>query len=100
MDRSKCPVAKILVYTIVHGFLLTGFHLRLDAQIYPFNLKEGNFVSEPREPAKRQERTKRYVTALQSGFLPRTQSQQFPPLSPFNYLRSFSGISSGAFVSC
>jgi hypothetical protein len=26
MNRSQCPVAKILVYKIVHEFLPTGFH--------------------------------------------------------------------------
>jgi hypothetical protein len=26
MNRSQCPVAKILMYKIVHGFLPTGFH--------------------------------------------------------------------------
>jgi hypothetical protein len=41
-------------------------------------LKEENFASEPREPTKDWECTKQYMTSPQSGFLARTQSQNFP----------------------
>ena len=45
------------VYIEVHDPTEVEHHPRLDAKIYPFNLKAGNFVSEPREPCPKAQRT-------------------------------------------
>jgi hypothetical protein len=68
MNRSQCPVAKILMYKIVHEFSLLNvlkagnFASEPQEQTLLMLLKAENFASEPREPTKAHECTQWYMT--------------------------------------